>query len=76
MNNQTSAPQLPALDPSQGTPVLCEKCGGEYFEAKEQFKLLKYSRLITGAPVDQYGGVLKQIYTCAKCGETLEFPKD
>jgi DNA-directed RNA polymerase subunit RPC12/RpoP len=58
----------------QTTPVVCPNCEGDVFFPGVKFR--KVSKLISGAPNDQYVPV--EIYSCGGCGEILQemLPKD
>ena len=55
------------LDISKAKDVLCTNCDGKIYEQAFMFK--KVSKLLTGAPNDQFIPI--QGYRCMECGEML-----
>ena len=53
---------------AQTTPVVCPECQGEVFYPGVKWR--RVSKLLTGAPNDQYLPI--DVYTCGGCGEVLE----
>ena len=56
------------LDPSQAEQIVCGECGGEFFEPVN--KLLKFSKLLTGAPKDTL--IQVPVMLCIGCGGILD----
>ena len=72
MNEMGNKPTQPAQQKQvtleQTTPVVCPNCDGDIFFPGVSFR--KVSKLISGAPTDQYIPV--EVYTCGSCGEVLQ----
>ena len=63
----TPAPQK-RVTLDQTTPLVCSNCEGDVFFPGVKFR--KVSKLISGAPNDQYIPI--EVYTCGSCGEILK----